>query len=153
MSVVTKEEALERLKQLCGRSEKCLADVRKKLSEWNIPETFEEISNTLLEENFIDESRYSISFVNDKVRFSKWGFTKIRYHLRSRQISNSLIELAIKKIPEKDYKQIVFSEVLKKNRSVKEADAYKRMQKLYAFGASRGYEGDLLRLIINDLEI
>ena len=153
MKPINKEEAIIRLRNLCSRSEKCLFDVKKKLLEWEVPEAFEEISKLLLEEKFIDEERYATSFVNDKVRFSKWGFQKVRYHLRSKNIKSATIESAIGYFDKDVYKEILLSEIEKKNRSIKLDDQYKRKQKILAFGAGRGYETNLIYSVISELNI
>lgn len=42
------------------------------------PDASERIIARLLKERFIDESRYTRFFVNDKLRFNKWGRDKNR---------------------------------------------------------------------------
>ena len=144
---VSKEEAVERLRYTCSRSEKCLFDIRKKLSEWSLEGEYDSISQNLLEEKFIDEERYTNSFVNDKIKFSKWGKLKVKYQLRMRGIDESIFVKALSDYSEVDYQKMIKNEIDKKNKSIKASDKYKRLQKLYAFAAQRGYETDIVREI------
>lgn len=148
---VSKEEALIRLTSVCSRSEKCLFDVKKKLAEWNLSDEYDEIKAYLIDEKYIDENRYAVSFVNDKVKFSKWGFTKVKYHLRAKGIMEGAIEEGICQYSTAEYKQMMAKELEKKAGSLKETDAYKRKQKLYAFAAQRGYENEFVGSLIDSL--
>lgn len=150
--VVSKEEALFRLKHLCAGSEKCLYDIRQKLLHWNLAEEVDSICSKLLSENYIDEARYAESFVKDKVRFSKWGRIKARYNLRMKGVADSDIDEAMSALPQEDYAEMVAKELDKKMRSLKDSDDFKKKQKLYAFAAQRGYEQDLVRSVLGDLE-
>ncbi len=151
MKYITKEEALERLMHLCSRSEKCLYDIRNKLHTWNLIEAYDEITNSLLNNNFINEERYSNSFVNDKIKYSKWGKIKVSYHLRMKGIDESFINRAINNYPEEDYINIVHSELKKKSKSIKiTPEENTTWTKLYRFAAQRGYESEIVKTFISE---
>lgn len=150
--LISKEEALSRLKHLCAGGEKCLYDVRQKLLKWNLADEVDSICTVLVNEKFIDEARYAESFVKDKVRFSKWGKVKVRYNLRMKGLSDSDIDKAMLELPQEEYAEMLRKELEKKMKSIKETDKYKKMQKAYAFAAQRGYEQDIVRALIGDLE-
>jgi regulatory protein len=152
MMKLSKQEALERLRCTCSKSEKCLYDVKKKLIEWDLSEEFESITQDLLRENFINESRFAHSFANDKMKFSKWGKQKVRYHLRMKGIEDKEIEVALKTYPLKEYTDMISKELTKKAKSIKDTDPYKRTQKLIAFAANRGYESDIVRNLRKEIE-
>ena len=120
--------------------------------EWNLTEEFENISQKLLAENFINESRYALSFANDKIKFSKWGKLKVMYNLRMKGIDDSQIEAAVKEYPQNDYMDMIKKELAKKVKLLKENDKYKRLQKVTAFAAQRGYEHDLARNFFEEIE-
>ena len=149
---LSKEEALSRLKHICASNEKCLYDVKQKLKSWGLIDIFDEIADELIDEKYIDELRYAESFANDKVKFSYWGRKKIRYTLIGKGISDSTIDSALKSLNLEEYRQVVEKELNKKMRSLKEEDAYKKKQKVFAFAAQRGYEGDLVSDILGDLD-
>ena len=71
----------------CSTAERCIQDVQKKIDAAGLPpDASERIIARLLKERFIDESRFTRFFVNDKLRFNKWGRVKIGYELYKKNI-------------------------------------------------------------------
>jgi regulatory protein len=140
-------QMLEKARRYCLRSEKCLYDVRQKLYKWEVPMLkHEEILSVLVEERFVDESRYTKCYVHDKCYLSKWGRNKIIYSLKHKQISNDIIQLAVQQIDNKKY-QIILEEVAKlkwKSIIIRENDIWKARQKLTQFLYQRGFEMDVI---------
>ena len=82
MKEITEPEMLHRAAAYCSTAERCIQDVQKKIDAAGLPpDASERIIARLLKERFIDESRYTRFFVNDKLRFNKWGRVKIGYEL------------------------------------------------------------------------
>ena len=78
MKEITEPEMLHRAAAYCSTAERCIQDVQKKIDAAGLPpDASERIIARLLKERFIDESRYTRFFVNDKLRFNKWGRVKI----------------------------------------------------------------------------
>jgi regulatory protein len=142
--IMSPAEAIQRLMDLCSRSEKSTSEVRQKLSDWKLENEAEAIIGELCREKFIDDSRYAAAFAVDKMRFNKWGILKIKYLLKSRQIAESDIENAIRSIDTEKYNKMVFAELKKKKATLKKMDPFKSKSKLYAFGNQRGYENNLI---------
>ena len=94
----------------------------------------------LLEERFIDESRFARYFVNDKLRFNKWGRIKIAYELQKRNIPAPIRSEALEGIDEKEYADILQSLLKAKKKSTKGKDERDIYIKLLRFAASRGFE-------------
>ena len=70
----------------CSKAEHCIDDVRQKLWTWKVPtEEHDDIINTLIDNNFINEQRYAEAFVKDKFRFNHWGRIKISLMLRAKK--------------------------------------------------------------------
>lgn len=57
----------------------------------------------LIEENFLNEERYAIQFVRGKFKIKHWGRNKIKYELKSKQISPINITKALVVIDEDGY--------------------------------------------------
>jgi regulatory protein len=146
-------EALQRLMDLCSRSEKSSSDILKKLREWKLEEEADNIIKLLREDLFLDDARYASAFAADKIKLNKWGIIKIRYLLKSRQIMSSDIEKAIIQIDMNNYHQMVFSELSIKKNTLKSKDPYIVKNKLYAFGNQRGYESNLINEFIESIEL
>ncbi|MEA3505179.1 MAG: RecX family transcriptional regulator, partial [Bacteroidota bacterium] len=68
----------EKAAYYCAQQEHCIFDVRKKLFQWGVETSYhDEIIEYLLEDNFINETRYANSFCIGKFHQNKWGRKKI----------------------------------------------------------------------------
>ena len=87
MEQITEAEMLRRAAAYCSTAERCIQDVQKKIKAAGLTqEEGERIIARLLQEKFIDEHRFARYFVNDKLRFNKWGRIKIAYELQKKNI-------------------------------------------------------------------
>ncbi|MEA3446400.1 MAG: regulatory protein RecX [Bacteroidota bacterium] len=149
---ISEKQALEKLMQLCGRQEKCKADIRQKLRQWHIrDEVAEKIINQLEKENFIDETRFALAFCRDKVLFNKWGKIKIGYNLKMKGISETNISNSFSEINEKEYLAMIRKEILEKTRNTKAKSDWERKGKIMQFAQSRGYESDIVADILDGI--
>lgn len=133
----------------CAASEHCEKDVRSKLKKWSLTE--EEIGSILeklKQENYLNDTRYAASFVNDHVKFNQWGRMKIRHQLFEKEIPEREIEKALAGIDEEEYMQRLKS--LLKTKAIELADepALEKMNRLYRFAISRGFEEEIVRELV-----
>lgn len=145
---------LEKARRYCLRGEKCLADVRTKLFQWKIPpEYHEEILDSLIVDKFVDEQRYTESFVNDKAYITKWGKIKIRFALSSKNISEQIVEGAIEDIEMDRYIDILKSVLKSKMRTLNITDLNDQTmkQKVFAYLSQRGYEADIISQCMDEI--
>lgn len=145
------QSALSRLQAICSRKEYCRYDLQQKLQQWNYPEASDPLLDALVEEGFLNEERYTRAYINDKVKFSKWGRAKIRYMLRGKQIPESIVDAGLAQIDIDAYRKLIVDEVAKKRKSLRITDLRIIEQKLMAFGQQRGYEWDFLRSAVEDV--
>lgn len=137
----------------CGKTEQCSYDVTRKLQQWKVPpDLYNDILDRLISDKFIDHQRYAQSFVRGKLRYNHWGKKKIAFMLHSKQIEKQAINNAIEAIDEKEYNDIINKQLLLKNNSIKEEESLKRKAKLMNFAASRGYEAEIVKQFINQIE-
>ena len=147
-----KKVALNKLKNTCSRQEKCSSDILKKLNDWEFNNTdSDKILQQLIKDKYVDDKRYAESFANDKIKFNYWGKIKVAYALRQKNINQELIDNAIKKISFTEYFKIVKQEILKKEKSIKITDKYKKRSKILMFAKSRGYEIDIINRILDSI--
>ena len=144
MKQLSEQEILHLAASYASLTERCIYDVRKKITSMGAStETTERIIAHLLKEKFIDEARYCRSFVNDKFRFNRWGRIKISYELRGKKIPETLIDEAVMTIDEEEYASALFSLLKDKKRSIKGTTEQEIFAKLYRFALNRGFESDL----------
>ena len=138
-------EALNKAAAYCTLCERCISEVSAKLTTWGIPHTEQEkIIARLIEEKFIDEVRYCSAFVNDKVKFNRWGRIKINATLREKHLPQEYIKEALDNIDEEIYLQSLKDVIEIKRRELKGADDFATQQKIIRHAASRGYEPSLI---------
>ncbi len=143
---------LNSLRRFCGKSEKCSFDVLKKLEYYNLSEQQKhKIIETLKKEKFIDEERYAKAFVNDKIKFNKWGKIKIYYGLKLKKIPEKIINKYLDNINENEYIQVLTELIEHKNSTINEEDPYKKKSALYRFATSKGFEYDVIEKIIREM--
>ena len=141
----SESEMLNVMMRYCSLAERCLFDVRRKMQSEGLPaEAAQRIVNKLLAERFIDECRFSQSFVHDKFRLNHWGRVKIRYELQSRGIPSEVYESALESISEDEYQAVLAGLLAGKNRTVKGRSSQEVFQKLCRFAAARGFETALV---------
>lgn len=140
MKQISPAEALNKAAAYCTLCERCISEVSKKLTTWGVPPAEQQrIIDRLQDEGFINEERYCRAFVNDKLRFNRWGRVKIRAALYEKQLPREYITQAIEDIDEEEYMQTLHDLVATKQRELKNED-FATKQKIIRFAASRGFE-------------
>ena len=147
---LTPGEALNKAAAYCTLCERCISEVSTKLTAWGVPHGEQEkIIARLTEEKFIDESRYCNAFVNDKVKFNRWGRIKIIAALREKRLPQEYINEAIESIDEDSYTEILKEVITIKRKELKGKDDFATRQKLIRHAASRGFEPAIIMRFIN----
>lgn len=139
--VLNFEQGLQRAAALCCQSEHCVADITEKLLRWGVSrEDSDRIIDRLIDEKYIDESRYALAYVRDKVRFSHWGRVKIKSMLRMLRVSEQDISNAFDSFDEAEYLGVLENVIESKRRTLPEAESYASRVKLIRFALQRGFE-------------
>ena len=147
---LTPGEALNKAAAYCTLCERCISEVSTKLTAWGVPlGEQEKIIARLIEEKFIDEARYCNAFVNDKVKFNRWGRIKITAALREKHLPQEYVKEALENIDEEIYLQALQETIDIKRRELKGKDDFATRQKLIRHAASRGFEPAIIMRFIN----
>lgn len=149
-----RQETLEKIGRYCAYQDRCHAEVRKKLHDMETPwDEVDDIMVRLIEDGFLDEERYARSYVRGKFNQKRWGRVKIRQGLRSKEIGERLVELALNgEIEEEEYLQAATEVGLKKYEQLWDAeDDFVRERKTEQYLYSRGYEWDVIRTVMMDI--
>lgn len=145
MKELTPGEALNKAAAYCTLCERCVSEVTAKLTAWGVPQGQHcSIIERLTFEGFINEARYCRAFVNDKVRFNRWGRIKIRTALSEKRLPRELINEAMDNIDEEEYTASLAEVIASKRKELKGKDDHAALQKIIRHAASRGYEPSLI---------
>lgn len=149
---LSEPQALNRAAAYCSKAERCEFDVRKKLVAWEIvDEGIERIMKRLKDERFLSNERFCRSFINDKVRFNKWGRAKIVFELKKRKISESDYLPFLEELSSDEFEKQLLHILIIKARSIKAKDDYDKKTKLIRFALSRGFSMDLAIKCVNKI--
>ena len=142
---ISKQDALARLQKYCAYQDRCHQEVRSKLVEIGIyGDDLEEIIVDLIQDKFLDEQRFALSFARGKFRYKKWGRIRIRRELKMRDISDYCMKKAMAEIEEEDYIQTIQTLLTKKDQQIKEKNPFTRRKKLADYVIGKGYESFLV---------
>ena len=160
---MTPQQALARLQGQCSKTEYCTGQIRKKLLRWSErnsvvgKEPFSELQiesvvNALLEEKYVDDSRFAGAYIRDKARFAKWGKVKIAYNLKMLGIGQEIVAAALEENAGLFSDELLEQLVVKKWNSLGEKItlAAKR-EKALRFALGRGFGYDQILPIIKRL--
>lgn len=146
---MTEKEGLTRAEAYCAAAEHCRFEVRGKLERMELePDQVYAILEKLEKDGYIDENRYARAFVNDKLRFTKWGRMKIAAALREKRIPDSVAAAALDAVDECEYMDILRDVVRSKLRSVSAGTDSERRMKVMRSVCSRGFEMPLVSGIL-----
>ena len=148
----TINDIMKKMENYCVYQERCHQEIENKLKEFNlIPQAKEAVLLHLLENNYLNEERFSKAFARGKFTVKKWGKQRIIRELRSKNISDYNIKSALTEIDEDDYRN-TFDELAEKRlKEIKERNIYKKRKKLADYLLYRGWESDMVYSKVTEL--
>ena len=134
-------KALKQMANLCARREYCVSDIQTKLMRYDLDRaTIERIIQQLKKEKYIDELRFTRSFIHDKIHFNKWGKVKIDFALRQKKIPQSIINEAFIEFSDEQLNESLEQLLSVKWKTIKGKTEHDKRTKLIRFGLGRGFE-------------
>lgn len=150
----TPGQAKLKMESYCAYQERSHFEVKEKLYSYGLYSTdVNQILSHLIENNFLNETRFAEAYVSGKFNIKHWGRNKIKHGLKQKQVSAANIKHAMNLIDSEKYFETLKKLVIKKNKLVKEKNKIKRKYKLMSFLASKGYESDLIIEALKGIEI
>ncbi|MGV0829019.1 RecX family transcriptional regulator [Empedobacter brevis] len=143
----TIDQIKDKMAKYCLYQDRCHWEVEKKLREFDlIPEAKDEILYKLIHYGFLNEERFVHSFVRGKVNQKMWGRNRLRQELKLRQIHPKLIDNVFKEEIDLDkyWNNLLYLTRKKFNLLTSEHESFKKINKVKAYLAYKGYEFDLM---------
>lgn len=148
----TINEATKRVERYCAYQERCHLEVKTKLQTMRmIPEAIDLITTHLIQNDFLNEERFSRNYARGKFTIKNWGKTRIVLELQRRKISKFNINLALEEIDEKDYLDKLDHIARKKWSQLAERNQQNQRKKLADYLLYRGWETNLVYSKIAEL--
>ena len=147
---MTEEQVLNKLTTLCAKGEHCQQEMLDKMRKWEIEEDVQaRVMEYLLKEKFIDEERYTRLFVEEKIKFNKWGRKKVEQALYMKRIPRSIYAPILDEVDEDNYEEILRPLLEAKRKSVTGKSEYEIRGKLIRFALSRGFDMDTILSVLD----
>lgn len=141
----TVAEAKSALEHYCAYQERCHKEVETKLWDMHMIEAAKEVIILhLLKENYLNEERFAKSFARGKFLIKHYGRIRITNELKQRNITQALINKALKEINANKYIETLKNLIDKKSESVKENNPFKKKKKIVDFLLRKGFEYELI---------
>ena len=95
---------IEKIQSYCLYQDRFTKEVKNKLYSFKVSsQLVENIVEYLIDNDYLNEERYTKMFIQGKLRIKKWGRIKLNYELKSKGIDIKIINEHINQISEDDY--------------------------------------------------
>ena len=148
----TLAQAQKKIEYYCAYQERCHKEVIAKLKTLGmIPSVIDKIISELIKANYLNETRFTQSFVRGKFRIKKWGKNRILQELKVRNISSFNIKLGMKEISDDNYQKTFYDLFEKRRREVKQLTKTEQKKKIFSYMSYRGWENSKIYEALRDL--
>jgi regulatory protein len=148
------KEAVQKIEFFCAYQERCHEEVISKLRSMKMDsDEIDQIMVHLIGENFINEERFASSFARGKHRIKHWGKIRITNELKFRNISQTLINTALKEITPEEYLETFHTLSERLWASIRETNGLKKRKKFCDYLLRRGFESNLVYDKVKELEM
>lgn len=146
------DQAYGRMVKICSRKECCAFDIQKKLARMELPESAsDEIIDRLKENRFINDDRFIRSFINDKLRFNKWGRRKIELALFQKRLTQEAVERIFSEFDEADLSRSLPVLLERKWKGITGKSLYEKKSKLIRYALGRGFTMEQINKYLDEL--
>jgi regulatory protein len=147
------KEAKQKIEFFCSYQERCHEEVVAKLRSMKMDsEEIDQIMVHLIAENFLNEERFASSFVRGKHRIKHWGKIRITNELKFKNISQTIINIALKEITPEEYLETFHTFAERHWESISETNTLKKRKKFCDYMLRRGFESNLIYDKVKELE-
>ncbi len=146
------KEAKLKAADFCAYQERSQQEVRGKLYCYGLHlDEVEDVLADLIVDGFINEERFARAYVGGKFRMKGWGRRKILQGLKQHRISDYCIRKGMEEIDPDAYYERLKKHAEKKLPSLRGQSEYIQKGKLTQHLMMKGFEGDLIREVIEEL--
>lgn len=150
----TFDEILQKMVNYCVYQDRCHAEVEQKMREFLlIPEAKDEIFLYLMKENYLNEERFTRSYIRGKFYIKHWGRNKIKMNLKQKGINEKLISTAMDEIDDSDYEKTIMKLFDNYFSAQKGLQDYQKKSKTIRHLLSKGYEYELILEQMNQQDL
>ena len=147
------KEVRQKLEHYCAYQDRCHQEVYQKMFSFSLTShEKEELMVYLIDNNYLNEERFAQSFTRGKHTYKNWGKIRIVNELKARNISSTIIKIALKEINDSLYLE-TFEELSEKHwNTINESNLMKKRKKFCDFFMRKGWENSLIYEKVRELE-
>ena len=135
----------QKMEYYCNYQDRCHDEINSKLFTYKLLESERnEIIVYLIENNFLNETRFACSFARGKHRMSSWGRNRIVNELKFRHISTFNIKKALQEFSDDEYLETFAKLADRCWNGIGERNATKKRKKFCDYMLRKGYESNLV---------
>jgi regulatory protein len=147
------QDLKSKLEHFCAYQERCHQDVIQKMRGMAIDSnTIDEIVVYLIQNQFLNEERFACSFARGKHRIKFWGKTRIINELKVRNISQTIITIALKEITTEEYFTTFENMAIRIWENSTEKNVLKKRKKFCDYLLRKGFESQLVYEKVKEFE-
>lgn len=145
-------EIKQKMVNYCVYQDRCHKEVEQKMRDFLlIEEAREEILLYLMKENYLNEERFTRSYIRGKFYMKSWGRNKIRNHLKFKGIGEKLINAGFEEIEEEDYEKTLEKLYVGYKDKIKGLQEYQKQSKTIKYLLAKGFEYEEITDLIKKL--
>ena len=139
-------EAKAKIEAYCAYQERCHYEVSSKLRSFGLDdEQSGRIIAHLIENNYLNEERFAVSYASGKLRIKHWGRMKIKQGLIAKFVPKTIIQIALYSFEDVEYESVFKQLAERKWKDLeREKDPWQKKAKLMRFLQSRGFEQEMI---------
>ena len=142
---------IEKIQSYCLYQDRCIKEVKNKLYSFKVSsQLVENIVEYLIDNDYLNEERYTKMFIQGKLRIKKWGRIKLKYELKSKGIDIKIINEHINQINEEDYIEY-FNEFSTNKIKFLKGTLDQKKRSFINYFTYRGWENDLIYQKLRDI--
>ena len=146
-------EIKQKMVNYCVYQDRCHKEVEQKMWDFLlIPEAKDEILLYLMKENYLNEERFTRSYIRGKFYMKSWGRNKIRNHLKFKGVPEKLINASFDEIEDDDYEKTLEKLYIDYSGKIKGLPDYQKKSKTIKYLLSKGFEYESITSLIKKLE-
>ncbi|MES2646714.1 MAG: regulatory protein RecX [Bacteroidota bacterium] len=150
---LTPAQAWEKIKLYCAYQDRCHSEVKEKLYGFGLHRSdVEQQISRLIEENYLNEERFAVSYASGHSRIKKWGKIKITQGLKQKGVSAYCIKKALQLIDEDEYQLGLNKLAEQKWHLLRKEPVMKRRFKCRQFLLQRGFESTIIMETLKRIE-
>ena len=145
---------LFKLTAQCSQAEYCTYDIIRKLINWGAEEKVRgQIVRHLIENRYVDDTRFCRAFIDHKLRFNRWGKRKIEQALCQKHISKDIYSPLLETSDTDAQQETLLALLLTKLPTIKATTDYERRGKLVRFALQRGFEMGMIYACLDRMNL